>query len=176
METFDFVECYPVDTEHQWRTLRYESRSGVVQKHKLWSKRKSIFRIGHKHLSDTQVGQLFSFFDRHYGSYGEFYYWEQIYFEKIGTGDGATALFSTYRNPIDSVKVYLDEAIQLVDDYTVNTDNGTITFDTNPAIGEIIEATYKGRLIAEFLDDKLSYSEFTYLLFSGNLTIVEIKQ
>lgn len=176
METFDFVECYPVDTEHQWKTLRYESRSGVVQKHKLWSKRKSIFRIEHKHLSDTQVGQLFSFFDRHYGSYGEFYYWEQIYFEKLGAGDGGAVLFSTLRNPVDSVKIYLDEVIQSVDDYTLDADNGRITFNTAPTMAKIVEGTYKGRLIAEFLDDKMSYSEFTVRLFSGNLTIVEVKQ
>lgn len=73
---------------------------------------------------------------------------EYVYRERIGRADGATTEFSVIETPVfvESDTVYVAGIQQTRDvDYSIDYQDGTITFTTAPAAG-LVEASYEAEL------------------------------
>jgi len=77
--------------------------------------------------------------------------------EFVAFSDGATKTFNLYHKNISSAVIYVDDAPAAI---TVDADNGTITFDTAPAQGATIAASYTfgGNYLLVFLVEKTQAS------------------
>ena len=106
----------PRDQDSPWNRWQNEHQP------LLWSGRQVILRVGVE--SDQESGST------------------TVIGESVGTGDGSTTQFELARFPViaSTLSVYLNDVETAA--YTLDADTGTITFDTAPAAGVSITATY----------------------------------
>jgi len=64
--------------------------------------------------------------------------------ENVGTGDGATKVFSVDETPVmyGTVSVYVNDVLQGAATYTLDYEAGTVTFDTAPGNGLSVAVSY----------------------------------
>lgn len=165
-----------------WSTLKQRSVSGKRSALALFSYPLYEWEMTYEFLrssaAHTEWQQLQAFFNARSGAFDTFLLTDPddytVTDQAIGTGDGAETDFQLVRtlggyvepilapNVITNIKaagVTVDPA-----DYTVNawgtTTPGLIVFDSAPANGAALTATYSYYFPVEFLDDSISFEKF----------------
>lgn len=171
------------------------TRSGHEQRNSNWAEARARYDVAHGVKNQTQLNTLIAFFRARKGRADGFRFKDWTDFaataQIIGTGDGATSQFQlikTYENgsvietrtiskPVDgTVNIYLDGVSENSANYSVNTLNGIITFNTEPADGVEISADFEFDVPVRFDTDRLSASIDAYGSNSwNNIPLVEIR-
>ena len=171
------------------------TQSGYEQRNANWSEARARYNVAHGVKTQTQLDALIAFFRARKGRADGFRFkdWAdyQATAQSIGTGDDSTTIFQMKKDytsgivtetriitkPVaGSVAVYIDEVLQDSGDYTADTTNGQIIFNSAPAMGEIITADFEFDVPVRFDTDRLSSNLDTYGSHSWNdITIIEIR-
>lgn len=156
-----------------FRTEIATLKSGLEKRNIVWSRSRAEYEISYTDISNNETSEIISFFMARRGSaYGfRFKDWNdfQASSEEIATADGATTNFQLIKNygddentyqriitkPVtDSVSVYVDGNQQQTG-VSINYSNGVITFDSPPALGELITADFEFDVPVRFASDML---------------------
>ncbi len=171
------------------------TQGGHEQRNINWSQARTRYNVAHGVKTQAQLDTLVAFFRARKGRADGFRFKDWTDFqavgEAIGTGDDTTTVFQlqkqytsgstaetrTITKPVaGSVTVYIDGIPEDPGNYSVNTENGEITFDTPPGDGEVITADFEFDVPARFDTDRLSASLDTYGSHSwGDIPIIEIR-
>lgn len=197
---FPIEIAYGSSASSEYKTAIFEARSGTEQRNAVWAQDrfKANVATGIREQKDLNTlltffrivkGQFDTFLFRNYADY-------TISNETIGTGDGATTQFQitkTYTAGAESFKRNIkwvadaptspmivqvngnDQALGT--DYTLDNDNGVITFTTAPAGGESVVVVYAEFFyLCRFATDTLPIQFEAYRLGSvSSIDILEVK-
>lgn len=165
-----------------WSTLKQRSVSGKRSALALWSYPLYEWELTYEFIRSAAATpewqQLQAFFNSRQGAFDTFLLTDpddnSVAAQALGTGDGVTRDFQLVRalggyvEPIlaPNVITYIKKAGVTVDpaDYTVSpwgtTTPGNINFDTAPANGAAITASFSYYFPVEFLEDQMEFEKF----------------
>ena len=149
------------------------TQSGYEQRNANWSQARARYNVAQGVKTQAQLDALIAFFRTRKGRADGFRFKDWTDFQAtaqaIGTGNGATTVFQlkksylsgsvtetrTITKPVaGSVSIYLDGVLQNGADYTVNTTNGQITFDSAPENDVEVTADFQFDVPVRFDTDR----------------------
>lgn len=170
------------------------TQGGYEQRNINWSQARARYNVAHGVKTQMQLDILIAFFRARKGRADGFRFkdWTdyQAVNQLIGTGDDTTTVFQLQKHytsgesetriitkPVaGSITIYLDDVPESGSNYTADTTNGQIIFNTAPAAGTIITADFEFDVPARFDTDRLSATLDTYGSHSWHdIPIVEIR-
>lgn len=160
---FDDSIVYPsVIMTSEWKK---EQRSALTEYP--IKKMKFVFDV----LTRDDVNGIWDFHEARRMAYESFKFKNPSDFEAeeiIGIGNDIETVFQLFNYYVidNSQDIYIDDILQAeTADYTIDNNNGTITFLSSPTSGQIIIAYYEFYTRVRFEDKPLSRENFEYDLF-----------
>ena len=161
-----------------FNTTILELSSGHEQRNQNWSVSRGQWDIGYGIQCEEDLEEVIAFFYARRGRARGFRFkdWSDYQTKantRFGVGDGSTATFQlaipyvsgdiTYTREIkkpvaDTVRIWINGALQAVESYSVNSANGIVTFSTSPADTEILEWQGEWDVPVRFDTDTLNIS------------------
>ena len=168
--------------------------SGHEQRNSNWQQARARYNVASGVKTETQWKALISFFRARRGKAVGFRYKDWSDFqgtnEQIGIGDdvqadfqlvklyasGSVAVSRDVTKPVaGTVDIYVDSILQ-VSGVTVDTTTGIVTFDTPPAMGEVVTADFEFDVPVRFDSDELQLSIDSYDAGNWrNIQLIEVR-
>ena len=179
IEEFWWQVNIPFNETVDWNVLVTAYEDGKEQRRKKWSQPKRSYEITLTGRQDTEMKQVWDFYNSRSGSFDTFYFTNSnespISNEVLGTGDGTTQayIFDNYPLPSGSPTAVSIGGTPTVA-YTMNRADGTITFDVAPTSGDQILGSYNFCRVVRFAEDKLSRELFNYKLYNSGIRLLQV--
>jgi len=171
------------------------TESGHERRNSNWRVARARYNVAHGVKTNIQMEELIAFFRARKGrAYGfRFKDWSDYAAtsEQLGIGDGSTTIFKlvkhyasgndTHMRRItrpkpDNFTLYINEVVQ-ASGYSLDSTSGIVTFDTAPAISDIITADFEFDVPVRFDTDSMDASLDAYGIHSwNNIPLIEIRE
>lgn len=171
------------------------TQGGYEQRNANWSQARARYNVAHGIKTQSQLDALIAFFRARKGRAHGFRFKDWTDYkanaQMLGTGNGSKTQFQcvkTYDSGAisesrtitklvsGSVVVYLDAVLQNSSNYSVNLNNGMVTFNSAPADGVVVSADFEFDVPVRFDTDRLSAVLDSYGSTSWNdIPLIEIR-
>ena len=175
MANLDIVECYLSTRSTEWKTEISEFEDGTEQRRQKWPNNRREFGLRLDPWTDQKALEVRDFFNARKGRFEVFNFYWNIFWQYQDTGDGGTKVYTLHEASYIalSTAMYLDGVATTA--YAETTPaSGVITFDANVGNGVIIRADYKHSIEMRFVNDKMTFTEFSLALHRGELPVIEV--
>lgn len=195
----DFHEVqFPTDISYgssggpEYSTDIVITHSGYEQRNINWMAARAVYNVAHGVKTQSQLDSLIAFFRARKGrAYGfRFKDWSDYaaVAQQIGIGDGSTVSFQLVKNYSSctvtetrnitkpaSVTIYIDD-VEQESGVSFSSVTGMVTFDSAPAVDEVITADFEFDVPVRFDTDRLSASLDDYAISSWrDIPLVEVR-
>lgn len=192
--TFPSSISFKAEGGPAFKTAIATQKSGKEKRSILWANARSKYEINYKDISKSETNEIISFFMARNGSaYGfRFKDWNdfEVTSQNIGVGDSTTTNFQLIKEygddeniykrvinkPVEgSVSIYVNGTLQQ-GNYSINYNDGVISFDGAVASGAIITADFEFDIPVRFATDMLIAKTESYLKSSiKSISLIELK-
>ncbi|HEX3884740.1 MAG TPA: DUF2460 domain-containing protein [Stellaceae bacterium] len=128
----------------------------------------------------NELRQLMGFFLGQQGAYQPFLFQDpsdcSVTGQVLGTGDGSATVYQLIRTmggfnepilaPETVATIYFNGIVQSPSGYTVNPNNGQVTFTVPPPLSQVVGADFTYYFRCRFSDDTAEFENFQYQLWS----------
>jgi uncharacterized protein (TIGR02217 family) len=193
--------CFPTDIAYgssggpEYSTDIVITHGGYEQRNVNWAQARARYNVAHGIKTQAQLDTLIAFFRARKGRANGFRFKDWSDYKAtsqiIGTGNGNNKILqlvksyesgSVYETRIinkpvaGSVAIYINSVLQAGSAYSVNTQNGIITFINAPSNTAVITANFEFDVPVRFDTDRLSAILDSYGVSSWNdIPLVEIR-
>jgi len=174
MATLDIIESYLSNRSTEWRTEISTFEDGSEQRRSKWSAARREFNLRLNPWSDQKTQEIWDFFNARKGAYEGFNFYQNIFWQYVNTGDDATKIYTVHEAAYVALStvMYLDGVATTAFAETTPA-SGIVTFTDNVPNGVVIRADYKHSIAMRFVNDTLSFEEFSLALYRGDLALIE---
>ena len=178
----------------EYSTDIVEISSGFEQRNSNWQQARARYNVAHGVKNQAQLDALIAFFRARKGAAKGFRFkdWSdfQATGQQLGIGDGSQTDFQLIKNyasgsvietrdiakPVAStVNIYIDGSLQ-TSGFSVDSATGFVTFDSAPALTEVVTADFEFDVPVRFDTDRLSASLDQYGSQSwADIPLIEIR-
>lgn len=182
-EEFNFSVNLSFGEDIGYNTLVTQYEDGKEQRRKKWSQPKRRYSISLRGRTDTEMQQVWDFYNSRSGAYETFYFKNPndnpVNDEVLGTGNGSNLNFQlvNYPLPSGSITLTVDGTPKTeTTHYTLTRSTGAIIFNSPdvPLSGDEVSATYDFCRVVRFTDDKLSRELFNFKLYNADLGLIQV--
>ena len=197
-DTFDEMDA-DYDENISYKTAISNADGGREYRYQQWLYPKRDFSLTLKARDRTEVNNIYNFYQRHAGSYDDFYFenpnesssTNSVTNDVFATGDGGTANFyignkfilPTGDCVIKAGSYTIQRSVGETGDYSDWTENVDYTIDTGMgqvspigvlSSGDALRGTYRFYYKVRFAEDNLKRSAFAYLLWNYGVNLIQV--